>query len=97
MNAICQGEFSNSGLKWSGKVKNPGKRWSLMCAAECVRELNECTDKEGRNWARKAMIGCGLSLEDDGIWKTEQLFPHLQDIVEAYPDHFGGVKSADQE
>jgi hypothetical protein len=32
-------------------------------------------------YARKSMIRCGLSLDLDGVWKTEQLFPELQQII----------------
>ena len=67
-----------------------------MCAAECIMELNVYKDKNGKTWARRAMVGCGLSVDDDGAWRIQQLFTHLQKIVEQYPDHFNGVKSADQ-
>jgi hypothetical protein len=41
-------------------------------------------------YARKAMIRCGMSLDSDGTWKVGQLFPHLREIIEEFPKHFGG-------
>ncbi|DBA03199.1 TPA: hypothetical protein N0F65_003919 [Lagenidium giganteum] len=39
---------------WSDKLKNPGKRFFLQLAAECVQELNAKRDKNGLTFARKA-------------------------------------------
>ncbi|RLN06831.1 hypothetical protein BBJ28_00026101 [Nothophytophthora sp. Chile5] len=75
---------------WSGKLRNPGKRFFLELAAAAVKEVNQKRDSNGINYARKAMIRCGLSLGIDGSWSTEQLFPHLQEIVKKYPLHFAG-------
>ncbi|KAE9101766.1 hypothetical protein PF010_g14342 [Phytophthora fragariae] len=72
------GDFQNTQRKdgsWSGKLKNPGKKFFLSLAAECVREVNAHRDKNGVNYARKAMIRCGLSREIDGSWSPKQLFP----------------------
>jgi hypothetical protein len=41
-------------------------------------------------YARKSMIRCGLSLDLDGVWKTEQLFPELQQIIVEHRNHFDG-------
>ncbi|KAE8966541.1 hypothetical protein PR002_g28334 [Phytophthora rubi] len=75
---------------WSGKLKNPGKRYFLTLAAKAVRRVNAQRDKNGLNYARKAMIRCGLSLDVDGKWRVEQLFSHLQEIIRKYPDEFTG-------
>ncbi|KAE9142817.1 hypothetical protein PF001_g12367 [Phytophthora fragariae] len=75
---------------WSGKMKNPGKRYFLTLAAKAVRRVNAQRDKNGLNYARKAMIRCGLSLDVDGKWRVEQLFSHLQEIIRKYPDEFTG-------
>jgi len=75
---------------WSGKLRNPGKHFFLSLAAKAVREVNGVRDTHGLTYARKAMIRCGLSLGTDGNWSTQQLFPHLQEIVKKYPSHFDG-------
>ena len=36
------------------------------------------------------MIRSGLSLDVDGIWRIEQLFPHLQEIIHEHHRHFDG-------
>ena len=41
-------------------------------------------------YAQKAMIRCGLSLDVDGIWRIEQPFPHLQEIIHEHRRHFNG-------
>ena len=38
---------------WSGKLKNPGKRFFLELAAEAVRKINEMRDAAGISYARK--------------------------------------------
>ena len=48
---------------WSGKLKNPGKRFFLELAAKLVRKVNEMRDAAGLSYARRAMIRCGLSLD----------------------------------
>jgi len=75
---------------WTGKLKNPGKRYFLSLAATAVRRVNALRDKNGLNYARKAMIRCGLSLDVDGKWCVEQLFSHLQEIISKYPVEFAG-------
>ncbi|KAE9040393.1 hypothetical protein PR001_g7088 [Phytophthora rubi] len=75
---------------WSGKLKNPGKIYFLTLAAKAVRRVNAQRDKNGLNYARKAKIRCGLSLDVDGKWRVEQLFFHLQEIIRKYPDEFTG-------
>ncbi|KAG3112234.1 hypothetical protein PI124_g9050 [Phytophthora idaei] len=79
---------------YSGKLKNPGKRFFLELAAATVREVNQKRDESGINYARKAMMQCGSSLSVDGTWSTAQLFPHLQEIIKRYPQEFAG-KSQD--
>lgn len=75
---------------WSGKLQHPGKSYFLKLAADSVRAVNEQRDENGMTYARKAMIRCGLALDTDGIWRVEQLFPHLQTIVNKYRANFDG-------
>ncbi|KAE9233526.1 hypothetical protein PF004_g9644 [Phytophthora fragariae] len=93
-------EWQNKARKdgsYSGKLKNPGKKFFLELADAAVKEVNGKRDKNGINYARKAMMRCGLSLGVDGNWRTTQLFPHLQEIVKKYPAEFEGkVKSAER-
>nr|KAE8934151.1 hypothetical protein PF009_g15863 [Phytophthora fragariae] len=72
----------------SGKLKNPGKSFFLEMAAKAVRRANAYRDRSNLNYARKAMIRCGLSLDVDGVWRVEQLYPHLQEIIKKYPGEF---------
>ncbi len=37
-------------------------------------------DKDGVNFARKAMLQCGLGLKN-GVWEISQLKPELQGII----------------
>lgn len=48
-------------------------------------------DENGLSIERKWMIRCGLALDVDGEWRTEQLSEELQKIVGAYPDEFNGA------
>jgi hypothetical protein len=41
-------------------------------------------------YVRKSMTRCGLSLDQDGVWKIEQLFPELQQIIVEHQNHFEG-------
>ena len=75
---------------WFGKLKNPRKGFFLALAAEAVRDVNQEQDFQGMNIARKSMIRCGLSLDTDGVWRCEQLFQELQDIIAEFPNHFDG-------
>jgi DDE superfamily endonuclease len=52
----------------SGKIINPGKRYFLQLAADCIKAVNNMKDKNGLSWSRKAMIKCGLSLGLNGQW-----------------------------
>ena len=75
---------------WSGKLKNPGKGFFLSLAVEAVRAVNQEQDVQGMNIAKKSLIRCGLSLDTDGVWRREQLFQELQDIIPEFPNHFDG-------
>lgn len=33
----------------------------------------------------------GISLDTDAVWRTKQLYEHLQKIVQAFPDNFQGT------
>ena len=87
MQAIRRGEWMQ-GTKSSGSLANPGKKFYLETAAECIRLVNGETDKEGRNWAKKSMVLCGLDVSSDGQWKEEQLSKPLQEIVARYRAEF---------
>ena len=77
--------------QWSGKLKNPGKRYFLELAQRAVAEVNSQRDENGMSYARKAMIKCGLSKEPlSGEWKETQLFEHLQVIIHKHREYFEG-------
>lgn len=82
---------------WSGKLHNPGKKWFLQAAANAVRKVNLQRDKNGERWSRKAMRICGLALDANGNWTKEMLRLELQSIIERFPDHFAGRKTAEEE
>lgn len=88
----------NEWVDWktgSGKLPNPGKTFYLKLAADVMREVGNARDKEGVSLTRKAMIGCGMALNFNGLWEVRQLFPHLQSIVSKYADNFNGKPVAD--
>ena len=75
-------------IKGSGKLRNPGKKFILMLLAKVIAEVNTKIDENGYNWARKAMLGCGIGLDNMGRWSKEMLFPKLRRIIDAYPEYF---------
>ena len=50
--------------------------------------VNRQTDRNGVNYARKAMIRCGLSRDVTGKWHEKQLSVELQNIITKYRDEF---------
>ena len=72
----------------SGKLKNPGKTYFLQLAADCVKQVNKMRDEHGQRYTRKAMVICGLSKDYDGVWRTSQLQPKLQELIKKYPEEF---------
>ncbi|KAE8997295.1 hypothetical protein PF011_g15542 [Phytophthora fragariae] len=87
MEAIRNGDWK-IGASSSGKLVNPGKMFILKVAPECIRLVNLEKDKNGDNWAKKAMVQCGLGVPRDGVWKIGQLSRELQQVVAAYPEAF---------
>lgn len=90
MELIQKGLWKDS----SGKLYNPGKPFFLKLAARVVREVNLQKDTDGLNFARKAMIISGLSLNTNGFWEVKQLTPALQRIVEKHNTVFDASRSA---
>lgn len=86
MEAIRRGEWTK-GPKSSGSLANPGKRFFLETAAECVRLVN-LESGDGDNWAKKSMVLCGLDISSDGTWRVDQLSKQLREIIEKYPEDF---------
>ena len=76
----------------SGKLLHPTREWYMRLALECVQKINERHGENGLSFPRKAMFRCGLSLDIDGIWRRQQLFQHLQDIINKYPTNFEGTE-----
>lgn len=83
----------------SGFIHNPGKLFFLKLAADSVRDVNLQTDEKGVNYARKAMIQCGMALNLDGRWSESQLTQELQEIISKHRPYFNGqpVDPADVE
>ncbi len=67
---------------WWGKLPNPGKKYLLKLAAESVRAVNAQRDGKCINFARKAMIRCGLAKDIDGHWRVSQLSKELHGSAE---------------
>lgn len=61
----------------AGHIANPQKHFFLQLAAESVAVARNRQDENGMNFARKAMMRCGLSQDTDGIWRETQLKPEL--------------------
>ncbi len=80
---------------WSGKLKNPGKRFFLELAAKSVHAVNGMRDRFGLTYARKAMIRCGMALDVCGRWHEGQLSMELQEIVKNHRVHFNGTVVAE--
>lgn len=76
--------------QWSGKLTNPGKRFFLQLASDCVEDVNREVDCNNMSYARKSMIRCGMALDVDGSWNVTQLFPHLQELVAKHREYFEG-------
>lgn len=74
-----------------GRLSSPKKKWYLDICARVVREFNELKDKDGINYARRAMIRTGMALDTDGVWRESQLRGDLQDIISKHRDHFNGT------
>lgn len=91
MKKLSEDSASGSAFSKSGKLVNPGKRFFLQLAANAVRDVNKQVDSEGMNFARKAMVRCGLAKQANGLWEVRQLFPHLQNIVQKHRENFDGV------
>lgn len=87
---VMDGEFRD-GAGGSGKLLNPGKHYFLKLGAEAVHTARLRTDDNGLNYARKAMILCGLSLDTDGIWRVKQLKKELRDLVQGHRALFDSV------
>ena len=88
----------NEWIDWrsgSGKLTNPGKTFYLKLSAAVIREVENEKDSDGVSFVRKAMIGSGMGLNLNGQWEVRQLFPHLQNIVQKYPENFQGTPVAD--
>ena len=78
--------------QWSGKLTNLGKRFFLQLAADAIQDVNQLIDSDNLSYARKSMIRCGLALGIDGTWSVNQLFLHLQEIIEKHFSYFQGLE-----
>lgn len=72
----------------SGNLPNPGKRLFLKLAADAVRDVNRKIDEYGVSYDRKDMLRCGLVKQDNGLWETRNILPHLQTISNKFPENF---------
>jgi DDE superfamily endonuclease len=91
---VQSGKWKN-GEGSSGKLINPGKRYFLQLAADCIKAVNNMRDNNGLCWSRKTMMGCGLSLGLNGRWGANQLSPELQEIIQKHPNEFAGIEEPD--
>ena len=78
--------------QWSEKLTNLGKRFFLQLAADAIQDVNQLVDSDNLSYAKKSMIRCGLTLRIDGTWSVNQLFPHLQEIIEKHFPYFQGLE-----
>ena len=62
----------------------------MVVATHVVFNMNNERDAYRLSYAQKAMIRCELSLDIDGVWKVEQLFDNLQDIIKENRNHYEG-------
>jgi hypothetical protein len=57
----------------SKALQNPSKTFFLHLAAKAVQRVNAMRDANEIGYTRMAMIRCGLSLDDVGLWQVPQL------------------------
>ena len=74
------------------KFTDPSKRFFLELAVDAIEDVNRLIDSNNMFYARKSMIICGLPLEIDGTWTTNQLLSHLQEIIAKHQAYFEGLK-----
>ena len=60
--------------------------------ADAIQDVNRLVDSNNLSYVRKSMIRCGLALGIDGTWSVNQLFPHLQEIIEKHFSYFQGLE-----
>lgn len=61
-----EGEFRNAAGQ-AGHIPDPQKHFLLELAAASLSATRGRVDARGLNFARKSMIRCGLSLDEDGV------------------------------
>lgn len=55
-----------------------------------LRKVENAQDEDDVSYIRKAMVGSGMSLNLNYLWKVRELFFHIQIIVENYGKNFEG-------
>ena len=60
----------------------------MQIAADAVRDVNNQVDRNGVQYARKAMIQTGMEQNLNGLWGESQLTDQLQQIIAKYRNHF---------
>ena len=81
---VLQNNFTST-----GRARNPGKQFFLQLVGAVVAEMNERVEN-GMTMAKKSLIKCGLIPSSDGSWRTDQLTPQLQHIIESNVEYFDG-------
>ena len=51
---------------------------------DAIQDVNRLVDSNNLSYARKSMIRFNLALGIDGTWSINQLFFHLQEIIEKH-------------
>lgn len=87
---LLSGNFRD-GSGCSGKLRNPGKHYILKLGAEAVHAARTRMDDDGINYARKAVILCGLILNTKRVWRVSQLKKELRQLVRENKDLFESV------
>lgn len=77
--------------KGSRRFPKARKRYFLQLAARVVSDVDKIREENGVGYARNEIINCGLSLDLNGQWRVEKLFPHLQEIFTRHTEHFKGA------
>ena len=81
---IHQNTWQNNpcgGGQWLEKFTNPSKKFFLQLVANTIEDVNILIDFANMCYTRKIMIRCGLALTINSFWTTNELFPHLQEII----------------
>lgn len=82
--------MSRLGEPLKGKFLNPVNTLYLNLAASVVRDVSNSRTSDSVMYCRKVVMGFGITLNLNGSWDKQKLFPHVRAIVDKYAKVFNG-------